>query len=298
MEHLIAGASAGVVGTILGFPLDTLKTRLQTQRTNPRLGAATIALKMLRDEGIIRGFYRGVGPPLLSLTMLNTFCFSSYEFFKRQLDVKAVGPMHMEDGERTFVFDPKVMIAGTAGGPIGSLVSTPFELVKIQLQLDNVTARRYSGSLDGARTIVRESGVRALYTGLGVNTVREVVFLGTYFGMYEHTKALFIQTLPAGIAVPVAGGMSGALAWFTSFPLDVVKAQIQGQRIDKLTDTKSRMISTSFAMKQLFKTHGIVGFYSGVAPSVARAFLVSGSRFSAYEFALWTVRNFVNSEGF
>lgn len=30
---------------------------------------------------------------------------------------------------------------------------------------------------------------------------------------------------------------------------------------------------------------GVGGFYSGVLPSVARAFVVSGSRFSAYEFA-------------
>eukprot|EP00959_Pyramimonas_sp_CCMP1952_P024531 515198-Pyramimonas_sp.AAC.1 len=117
--------------------------------------------------------------------------------------------------------------------------------------------------------------------------------------MYEHTKALFVQTLPASVAVPVAGGMSGALAWFVSFPLDVVKARIQGQRIDKLTDEKSSMLRTSGVVGQLLKTHGIVGFFSGVAPSLARAFLVSGSRFSAYEFALWTVRKFQpeDSEG-
>jgi hypothetical protein len=40
----------------------------------------------------------------------------------------------------------------------------------------------------------------------------------------------------------------------------------------------------------LLQTKGIRGLYSGVTPSIARAFLVSGSRFSAYEGALWMIR--------
>jgi len=39
-------------------------------------------------------------------------------------------------------------------------------------------------------------------------------------------------------------------------------------------------------LKDLLKTKGWRGLYSGVSPSIMRAFVVSGSRFSAYEFAV------------
>jgi solute carrier family 25 carnitine/acylcarnitine transporter 20/29 len=39
-------------------------------------------------------------------------------------------------------------------------------------------------------------------------------------------------------------------------------------------------------LADILKTRGVASLYSGLAPSVFRAFLVSGSRFSAYEFAM------------
>ena len=43
-------------------------------------------------------------------------------------------------------------------------------------------------------------------------------------------------------------------------------------------------------LKYLLQSKGFTGLYAGVSPSIARAFLVSGSRFSAYEGALWLCR--------
>ena len=42
---------------------------------------------------------------------------------------------------------------------------------------------------------------------------------------------------------------------------------------------------------QLWRTNGVRGLFRGVTPSVLRAFLVSGSRFSAYEGALELLRS-------
>lgn len=38
------------------------------------------------------------------------------------------------EGRRSFVFEPLVMLAGMAGGPLGSFISTPMELVKVQVR--------------------------------------------------------------------------------------------------------------------------------------------------------------------
>jgi solute carrier family 25 carnitine/acylcarnitine transporter 20/29 len=38
--------------------------------------------------------------------------------------------------------------------------------------------------------------------------------------------------------------------------------------------------------RDLLAARGICGFYAGVAPSLIKAFIVSGTRFTAYEAAL------------
>lgn len=46
-----------------------------------------------------------------------------------------VGPVKGPDGETRFVWDGRVILAGTVGAPLGSLLSTPLELLKVQVRL-------------------------------------------------------------------------------------------------------------------------------------------------------------------
>jgi hypothetical protein len=137
-----------------------------------------------------------------------------------------------------------------------------------------------------AISTVRERGIRGLYAGHFVNTIREMVFLATYFSVYEHSKASFLAGMPSAVAVPMAGGVSGSLGWLISFPLDCIKANIQGVRYMSAAD---RAPGTLEVTRMLLRTKGIIGLYSGVFPSIARAFIVSSSRFSAYEVTMWTL---------
>jgi solute carrier family 25 carnitine/acylcarnitine transporter 20/29 len=72
------------------------------------------------------------------------------------------------------------------------------------------------------------------------------------------------------------------VGWFCSFPLDCVRARVQGQEV---TGSFKRRSAMEIA-EHLIRRKGIIGFYSGVTPSIVRAFLVSASRFSAYEVAI------------
>jgi solute carrier family 25 carnitine/acylcarnitine transporter 20/29 len=66
---------------------------------------------------------------------------------------------------------------------------------------------------------------------------------------------------------------------------------VQGQPISS-SPSKGRLQKQGALeiLKRLLETKGFTGLYAGVRPSIARAFLVSGSRFSAYEGALWLCR--------
>jgi hypothetical protein len=161
------------------------------------------------------------------------------------------------------------------------------------MQMDNVTKKEFHSSFHCVRTLVERHGMGVVYTGHGVNTLREAAFLGNYFFVYEGLREFLIaqQILHVQVAVPVAGGCSGALAWFVSFPLDCIRAGVQGQPLH--TAPKSALT----VCRQLIQERGIKGLYSGASASVTRAFLVSGSRFSAYEFALFLIRGGRQYEG-
>jgi len=284
----MGGLAAGIIGTVIGYPLDLVKTRMQTAKTTDRASEGMIRLgaRIARQEGIA-SLYKGMVPPLISLSILNTINFASYNFIRSHNLIQAKRGWDIRNG-----------IAGMMGAPIGSTISTVEHMLKTTMQLDNISEKRYRGSMHCLKTLVQERGWRALYTGHGVNTTREGLFLGTYFYTYEGVRFSLQNTfgrytdgpIISKLAIPLAGGVSGAWAWFVSFPLDCIKAVIQGQIPPKLTVAGGNIISTlgpSDALRTLVKTKGWLGLYAGVTPSIARAFLVSSSRFSAYELVVW-----------
>jgi solute carrier family 25 carnitine/acylcarnitine transporter 20/29 len=228
-------------------------------------------------------------PPLISLAILNTTNFASYNYFR-----------NLFGAERGW--DITNFCAGAMGAPFGSTISTVEHMIKTQMQLDNIGDKRFRGSFHCLTTIIKERGWKAVYTGHAVNTVREGVFLGTYFYTYEGLR-IWLQSLAShekvdkhhtsAWTVPVAGGISGAWAWFASFPLDCIKATIQGSRLQPEVSSSGEVVTSQKlksvdVLKGLLRTKGWKGLYAGITPSIARAFIVSGSRFSAYEFTLRT----------
>ncbi|KAL7429343.1 hypothetical protein ACHAXM_002661 [Skeletonema potamos] len=339
-EEVIGGFAAGVVGTLLGFPLDLVKTRMQTQASSTsssakQRGPMSLLSHILRTEGL-SSMYKGVGPPLLSLSIVNTLSFTSYSYFRQNL-------FHGQDG-----WDYNNALSGMLGAPLFGLVTTPENFLKTQMQLDNVQVERekakqiqqqqsilkqklsveyniqkqsrqqpkpegrFTSSFQCARTLVSSHGASILYTGHVVNTIREAAFVGAYFFCYEGYKCEFQKLLLEGdrllssmghnysstsdsswassLAIPIAGGFSGATSWFLTFPMDCVRAGVQGQLIPTASSTPIQKQGALETFKQLIQNKGLTGLYAGVAPSIARAFLVSGSRFSAYEGALYLCR--------
>ena len=252
-------------------------------QTNPQRynSLFTSLRKIYKDEGLVQGFYRGVASPLVALTILNMMNFTIYAKTTALLNLK-------DEKDKTLTkesFEPLVFVAGSASGFFASVISTPFEHVKIQMQLSNITSTQKTlagvapNSFHIARSLLSTGGIPLLYRGHFVNTLREICFLGTYFFIYEHSKHVLNPYLPVSVSIALSGGVSGAIGWFVSFPLDAVKSNIQGVALS----SSSPRLSAIVVARQLVATKGVFGLYNGVYASVVRAFLVSSSRFTAYE---------------
>ncbi|KAH7673365.1 solute carrier family 25 member 44 protein [Dioscorea alata] len=77
------GIVAGAVASCITTPLDTIKTRLQVMdHDKPRQNAREVVKRLIAEDGW-KGFYRGLGPRFLSMSMWGTTMIVSYEYLKR-----------------------------------------------------------------------------------------------------------------------------------------------------------------------------------------------------------------------
>ena len=323
-HEAVAGAWAGLVGTVLGYPLDVVKSRMQTAHagahvanaTNPATsasvrprgvpgGAGFVAsfTKLAREEGL-RGAYRGLGPPVCMMMLMNAVNFTAFNRAKEALGVDGpVGLGARGDRGSASVVDWRVVAAATAVGPPCALIGTPFELVKLQMQME---ARHAHGGGGNQKTFRRSAfrfattlhstyGWRVFYLGGATNVARECLFNAVFFSTFEHTRFGFADACEArGVrreaAIATAGGLAGAAAWLLSLPLDCVKSGVQGQdlRNGGWDARRARRARVGFAeaARAVLRTRGAFGFFSGAAPSVGRSFIVSGSRFVAFAGAM------------
>lgn len=123
VNDLVCGSFAGLAYILTAHPLDSIKVRMQLDRRG------TISLRETIKETYIhegmRGFYKGMGSPLITIPLVNSIVFASYEFAKRMMGVRL-------GEECTF---NQSLIAGSFGGFMNSFVLSPIELVKCRLQV-------------------------------------------------------------------------------------------------------------------------------------------------------------------
>uniref|UniRef100_A0A7N6ARJ4 Solute carrier family 25 member 22a n=1 Tax=Anabas testudineus TaxID=64144 RepID=A0A7N6ARJ4_ANATE len=120
---LINGGIAGLIGVTCVFPIDLAKTRLQNQQNGSRLytSMSDCLIKTIRSEGYF-GMYRGAAVNLTLVTPEKAIKLAANDFFRHHLS---------KDGKLTLF---KEMLAGCGAGTCQVIVTTPMEMLKIQLQ--------------------------------------------------------------------------------------------------------------------------------------------------------------------
>ncbi|KAG8348414.1 putative Mitochondrial carrier protein [Trypanosoma vivax] len=275
---LIAGIVSGVAGTVIEYPLDTLKVRLQTcgGRYSGYWNCARI---VVREEGA-RALYNGVSMRFIGSAIEHAVIFSSYKWTLRAIGADELHP-NME----------QIAVGGIGGGVVSTLFITPLELVKCRMQVGKVTARcgrQVWGVWNCALEIVREGGPTALYRGCFATLAREVPGTAAYCGTYDKMKEMLIPV--GGTAEDLsawhfmlAGGTSGVAFWSIFFPADVVKTRVQ---VDP-TFARSGFFK---ALRQLYLEGGVHALYCGWTGTVVRAFPSNAIIFSMYDLTMRLLR--------
>eukprot|EP01135_Chromosphaera_perkinsii_P005716 Nk52_evm16s359 gene=Nk52_evmTU16s359 len=226
IHSLVAGGLGGMCGDFFAHSIDTTKTRIQSGMHSTTLGA----VKSLYREGIVSGFYRGIGPAMVGSLFSSMIYFGNYEYAKEKLLL-----LKGENISETYAY----FLAGAFGDLTASVIYVPLEVAKTRMQLQGsrYVDFRYRNTIHALYSIYKREGIRnGLYSGLKATILRDMPFSAIQFTVYEHTRLHFISqraqsTHGKGYTTPsedfMAGGFAGAIAGFLTTPLDVIKTRLQ-----------------------------------------------------------------------
>lgn len=279
--NLAAGGMGGVACVVSGQPFDTVKVKMQTFPTMYR-GFMDCAISTYHHEGI-RGLYQGTTPALLANVAENAVLFACYGF-SQQLVTHLFGLQSVSD-----LSDMHNATAGSISSIFSSMVLCPTELVKCRLQalhemkLSGKTEISFQSSTwSVVSTIFKTEGLPGFFQGMTSTWLREVPGYFFFFGGYELSRTLFTytgQTKENLGAVPltVSGGIGGACFWLSVYPIDSVKSRIQ------VLSMAGKQKGFFYSFLHILRNEGFLALYSGLTPTVIRAFPSNGALFLAYE---------------
>ncbi|GAB2270100.1 hypothetical protein Dimus_005013 [Dionaea muscipula] len=252
-REFLWGGVAGAFGEGMMHPVDTLKTRIQSQTILSGSQNQKSVLQMLRTvwaaDGL-RGFYRGITPGLTGSLATGATYFGIIESTKKWI----------EDSHPSFAGHGAHFLAGGIGDALGSFIYVPCEVIKQRMQVQGTSSTwssvtkspssgkiprmqmygYYTGMFHAGQSIWREQGPKGLYTGYWSTLARDVPFAGLMVTFYEALKNLNGYGKKQWLSNPdyhasstleglVTGGIAGGLSAYVTTPLDVIKTRLQVQ---------------------------------------------------------------------
>lgn len=275
--HMTAGAVAGVLEHTVMYPVDSVKTRMQSLQPDPNAQYRSVyeALKrIIRTEGIFRPF-RGLNITMLGAGPAHALYFACYEQVKRPLsDV-------IQNGRNSHVANG---VAGSVATVLHDAVMNPAEVVKQRMQMYNSP---YGGLWDCVRTVTRNEGVGAFYRSYSTQLTMNIPFQAVHFITYELMQE---QLNPGRLYHPgthiVSGAVAGAVSAAVTTPLDVCKTLLNTQENVALNsmNISGHLSGMANTFRTVYKLGGMSAFFKGGQARVIYQMPSTAIAWSVYEF--------------
>ena len=308
LRSFAAGSIAGGFGTVVGYPMDTLKVLSQTGRGTTGLG--------------LRDLFSGMSVPILTTGFIQAVNLGLFENIRRSIQsfqgLSPTVPASLG----------VITLSGATAGVCVSVLTCPLQRVKV---LQQFAAKGHPGGpqkheswLSTAR---RAGGIRGLYVGLPMQVACEAgrgFYLATYFGCLRYMTPYFVaaggdqgrgdNASPPVSCRVVAGGVAGVVNWSIIYPFDVVKSVMQSRipeppsiasldvpktasKLETATNggeagalsrcPRNNASPTAWdCAKALYREGGVRRLYKGLGVTLIRAAPVAGVVLPTYDIAL------------
>ncbi|KAK6459972.1 mitochondrial 2-oxodicarboxylate carrier 1 [Scheffersomyces coipomensis] len=179
---ILTGATAGATESFVVVPFELIKIRLQDKSTKFN-GMFDVVKDIVKNNGLL-GLYKGMESTLWRHIWWNAGYFGVIH------QVRGLMPKPKTSGEKTLID----LTCGSIGGTFGTILNTPFDVVKSRIQAGST---RYKWTYPSLVIVAKEEGFAALYKGF----VPKVLRLGPGGGilLVVYTAAIeFFRTIHEG----------------------------------------------------------------------------------------------------
>ncbi|KAL7004630.1 hypothetical protein EMMF5_005815 [Cystobasidiomycetes sp. EMM_F5] len=192
--RLAAGGLAGMCSVVSTYPLDLVRSRISivtasigSAQLQAAGGGQAIPLpkeisilgmtsKVFREEGGVRGLYRGIGPTsagVIPYVAGNFYFYGTLKDYFSAPDesLSAIGKL----------------ACGALSGAVSQGLTYPLDVLRRKMQVTGMKDKvnfKYKNSFDAIRTIVQTEGFTGLYRGIYVNMLKVAPAMGISFYAY------------------------------------------------------------------------------------------------------------------
>ncbi|KAJ3610585.1 hypothetical protein NHX12_022677 [Muraenolepis orangiensis] len=273
--HMLAGAVAGLMEHCLMFPIDCVKTRMQSLQPDPAAHYRNVmdALRrIITTEGVWRPM-RGLNATAVGAGPAHALYFACYEKLKKTLSdrIHPGANSHLANGA-----------AGCVATLLHDAAMNPAEVVKQRMQMYNSP---YRGVLDCVRAVWRTEGGGAFYRSYTTQLTMNVPFQALHFMIYEYLQELLNPRRrynPSSHVV--SGALAGAIAAAATTPLDVCKTLLNTQESLAPGAPHGRITGLAHAFRTVYGLGGLRGFFRGAQARVIYQMPSTAISWSVYEF--------------
>ncbi|KAJ3099118.1 hypothetical protein HDU96_010822 [Phlyctochytrium bullatum] len=282
----MAGAGGGMVSMALTYPLITVSTRAQVDKTaastkKPFVAKQAEAFKtIIKNEGA-QGLYSGIGSAMFGIAVTQGVYYYWYEF------VKAL----FETPERA-ISTLESMAAGAVAGAATSVITNPIWVVntrqtvkKGSLEDDGKPAKPLT-TFQTIKKILKEEGPQGFFRGivpaliLVINPIIQYTVFERIRVMWQERKTRLGKGALTGIDFFFLGAISKLAATSITYPYIVVKSRMQLKQGD--TDA-TKYKSVWDGLQKIAKTEGVKGLYKGIEAKLLQSVLASAFTFAFKE---------------
>jgi len=286
LNHGLSGALGACVTTFMLYPVDNVKTRLQSlikakqqheetfkqtkndiegekqqeqqEIKNAKSTFLDVMKTIYKEEGY-QGFYKGIVPYVCGILASFGIYFFWYEFFRQRFlsgEFEALG------------YIKSALLAGV----IGATFANPIWVIHLRILLEK--KKEHLSMFECAKRIYQHEGIAGFFKGTKAGLIL-VLNPIIQFLVYEFLKKKFENSKYRAIIHFLSGAISKALATYLTYPYQTLKTILQANEHDNVSIPEN--------IKNIYQKHGLGGFYKGLSAKLSQTVVNSALLLVLYE---------------
>jgi len=277
-----AGALAGVAEHCAMYPVDSVKTRMQSLSCSKQrsLSMRQMMRTIVQEEGALRP-WKGMSAMALGAGPAHAMYFSCLEIGKEKAETLGLS------NKFGFLVDGVSAIFATV---CHDAVMTPAEVVKQRMQM---CCSPFSGCANAAITIYQTEGIKAFYRSYFTQLTMNVPFQASLVTTYMSIQRFLNPNNEYNPAIHfVAGALAGGVASTVTMPFDNCKTLLNTQEAGVLKKIEvSEINGLGGAAKSITRMVGFRGFFSGLTPRILYQAPSTAISWSIYELVKYYMKS-------